>query len=63
MDKRRATIKQRNYEQKGRVIITICDQTDKRVGSGDCERNCTLFRSIDHAKQIVYCYDPDKNLF
>jgi len=38
------------------MCMTVCDQTRKRVGSADCEKNCQFFASIDYENQEVLCW-------
>ena len=41
---------------KGFHLLTECEQTHKKVGSADCEKNCRSFAGIDSEKQQVLCW-------
>jgi len=40
----------------GMQCITECDQTRKKVGSADCEKNCRSFSAHDIDNQFVICW-------
>lgn len=49
----------RPYElggKRGKQCMTECDQTHKKVGSADCEKNCRSFSAHDIENQRVICW-------
>jgi len=41
---------------KGFNLLSTCDKTGKKIGSADCEKNCSSFAGSDHVKQEVLCW-------
>ncbi|GIC77676.1 hypothetical protein [Moritella sp. F3] len=49
----------RSYDKggdKGFNLLTTCNKTGKKVGSGDCEKTCGSFAGSDDVKQQVLCW-------
>lgn len=48
------------YNPNNKILTTICDKTNFKVGSGDCTKRCLFFSGIDFIEYYVRCNERRK---